>query len=262
MANKYLARDDAPFGDSLWEKIDGTMTGAAKSQLTGRRILPVKGPYGLGLKVAPLQDMEVKDGVSISQVLPILYVMKEFTLDVRDVAGFEREKIDLDLSPVAKAAIWCAEKEDDIVFNGSKSSTGLLNTKGVNKTKLSPWEDVGYAVNDIIKAVTLLDNAGFHGPFTMALAPQRYNLLFRRYPQGGGTELEHLKTVVAGGIYKAPILKDGGVVLNSGADFASIILGQDMQVGFIGPAGKDMEFTISESLALKIMAPASICVLE
>jgi uncharacterized linocin/CFP29 family protein len=58
MANKYLARDDAPFGSEIWEILDKTMVEAAKSQLTGRRLLHIEGPYGVGLKAIPLQDTE------------------------------------------------------------------------------------------------------------------------------------------------------------------------------------------------------------
>jgi uncharacterized linocin/CFP29 family protein len=96
----------------------------------------------------------------------------------------------------------------------------------------------------------------------MGLAPRRYNLLFRRYPQGEGTELGHLRTIVTGGICKAPVLKDGGVLLASGKQFAEIVLGQDMSVGFIGPAEENLEFSISESLVPVIHAPGAICVLK
>jgi len=74
--------------------------------------------------------------------------------------------------------------------------------------------------------------------------------------------MAHLQTMVTEGIFKAPILKDGGVLLASGKPFASIVLGQDMMIGFIGPSGGELEFSISESLALRIRQPKSICVLE
>ena len=95
----------------------------------------------------------------------------------------------------------------------------------------------------------------------MALAPSRYNLLFRRYPQGG-TELEHIGVAVTDGIFKAPGLDSGGVLLASGKQYASIIMGQDMSVGFIGPVGGDLEFSVSETLALMVRQPAAICVLK
>ena len=187
-----------------------------------------------------------------------------FTLGARDLASYERDGVALDLANVAQAAMACARLEDDLIFKGSKAlkATGLLNAAGNNKVKLSAWAKVGDAADDVIKALTTLDDSGFHGPYTLALAPSRYNLLFRRYPQGNQTEMAHLQTMVTEGIFKAPILKDGGVLLASGKPFASIVLGQDMMIGFIGPSGGELEFSISESLALRIRQPKSICVLE
>jgi uncharacterized linocin/CFP29 family protein len=95
----------------------------------------------------------------------------------------------------------------------------------------------------------------------MGLAPAQYNLLLRRYPQGDGTELDHVRTILGGDVVKAPVLKKGGVLLASGRQYCSIVIGQDMSIGYNGPAGDSLEFSISESLALLIRAPEAICVL-
>ena len=262
MSNKYLGRDDAPFEEHIWEMIDSTMKNSAKSELVGRRLLHIEGPYGLGLKFVPMPENEVAEGITSSQVLPVLYMYNNFYLDLRDVANYERDRIALDMGPVAEAARWAAKKEDKIIFHGTDSQPGLLNIEGSNKLGPSSWESIGTAANDIIKAVTKLDAAGFHGPYSLALSPDRYNLLFRRYPQGNTTELEHIKSIVTHGVFKAPILEKGGVLIASGSQFASIVVGQDLNVGFIGPAGEKLEFSISESLALRVRVPGSICVLE
>jgi uncharacterized linocin/CFP29 family protein len=137
-----------------------------------------------------------------------------------------------------------------------------LSAEDANELELSSWDEVGAAAEDIIQALTLLDDAGFHGPYSLALAPSRYNLLFRRYPRGNFSEMEHVKTMVTEGVFKAPILDSGGVLLASGRQFASIVLGQDMTIGFIGPTGQEIEFSISESLAPLIRQPQAICILK
>jgi uncharacterized linocin/CFP29 family protein len=262
MANKYLAREDAPFGPDTWKVLDSVMMEAAKSQMVGRRLLHIEGPFGLGLKAVPLQDIETESGLIVSEFLPVLLIQKTFALGVRDLASYEREGIVLDTSAVAEAAIECARLEDGLIFNGMPPAPGLLTVEGSNELKLSPWDEVGTAAEDIIKALTILDNAGFHGPYSLALAPSRYNLLFRRYPRGNFSEMEHVKAMVTGGVFKAPILESGGVLLASGRQFASIVLGQDMTIGFIGPTGEEIEFSISESLAPLIRQPQAICVLK
>jgi uncharacterized linocin/CFP29 family protein len=262
MANKYLAREDAPFEAETWKVLDAAMMEAAKSQLVGRRLLHIEGPFGLGLKVVPLQDVEIEPGLIVSEFLPVLLIQKTFALGVRELASYEREGIALDTSAVREAAIESARLEDGLVFNGTPPLPGLLTVEGSNELKLSPWDEVGAAAEDIIKAVTTLDKAGFHGPYSLALAPSHYNLLFRRYPRGNFSEMEHVKAMVTEGVFKAPILESGGVLLASGRQFASIVLGQDMTIGFIGPTGEEIEFSISESLAPLIRQPQAICVLK
>ncbi len=262
MANKYLAREGAPFESAVWELLDATMKDVAKSQLVGRRILDIEGPYGLGLKVVPLADEETEAGLIVSRSLPVFFIQKPFTLGTRDIASYERNGFALDVYPVIEAVLACARLEDDLIFHGMPHLPGLLTAEGCNRVTLSSWKEVSMAADDIIQAITQLDNAGFHGPYALALAPARYNLLFRLYPQGKQSEMEHLQTIASAGIFKAPILESGGVLLAANVRCASIVLGQDMNIGYIGPVGDRQEFAVSESLTVHIRQPKAICVLE
>ena len=262
MTNKYLAREDAPFGEKIWKLLDGAMKKAAGNLLVGRRLLDLEGPFGLGLKALPLGDEESDDGLISSPVLPVVLIQKTFTLGTRDLANYEREQVDIDTCPIADAARACAGLEDKLVFHGSKDIPGLIQGTGSNRMTLPPWKEVGAAANSIIEAITLLDDSGFHGPYALALAPERYNLLFRLYPQGRQSELEHIRTMVTAGVYKTPILENGGVLLASTAQCGAIVLGQDMSIGYIGPIGTRQEFTITESLTVVIRQPQAICILK
>lgn len=262
MTNQYLSREGAPIAAGTWEVIDRTMLEAAKSVLSGRRLLSIDGPYGLGLKAVPLSDPEAASAPVTSPVLPLALIAKSFTMAKRDLAAWERDGTMLDTKPVADAAMECARLEDELVFKGTKDAPGLLVTRGCHQLSLSSWGEVGAAGEDIIKAITALDGSGFHGPYCLALAPQRYNLLLRRYPTGNFSELEHINTMVTAGVIKAPALGGGGVLLASGRQFASIVLGQDMAVGFIGPVAERLEFIISESLTPLVRQPKAICLLK
>jgi uncharacterized linocin/CFP29 family protein len=264
MANKYLAREDAPFGSDVWAALDEAMVEAAKGLLVGRRVLELEGPYGLGMKSVPMKDEATASGLVVSKVLPLAMIQEAFDLGARDLANFEREGLTLDRSAVAEAAIRAAKREDKLIFDGSEELDveGLRTASGAGSVALSEWDEVGAAVEDLIEAMTKLDGAGFHGPYTLALAPTRFNKLFRRYERGNQTEMEHVKTMVTDGVYKAPVLEDGGVLLASGRQFASIVMGQDMTIGFVGPEGDRVAFTISETLVPRIRRPEAICVLK
>lgn len=262
MVSKYLGREDAPIAQETWEVLDKALIEAAKGVLAGRRLLHVEGPYGPGLKVVSLGDTKLESGLVTSGAIPLTLIQTTFALGMRDLAAYEQDELPLDTTPVTKAATECGRREDGLLFKGARGVPGLLTAGGANTVELSSWEEVGAAADEIIKAVTALDGAGFYGPYCLALAPARYNLLLRRYPQGNVSELEHVRTVVTEGVFKAPILESGGVLLASGRQFASITIGQDMSIGFVGPAAENFEFSISESLALIVRQPQAICVLK
>ena len=262
MELKYLGRDDAPIQAETWNLLDQTMVEAAKSILAGRRLLSIEGPYGLGLKGVPLEDCSVGECLLVSKFVPVHMISTTFTLGVRDLIAYEQNGLPFATSQLIDAAIKCAKMEDSIIFEGVAGASGLLNAEGVNGQKLASWNTVGKAADDIIQGMITLDEAGYHGPYTLALAPSRYNLLFRRYFQGIGTELEHIRTIVTGRVFKAPALKNGGALLATGKQYASIVIGQDMTTGFIGPIGDRFESSISESLALPVKEAASICMLR
>jgi uncharacterized linocin/CFP29 family protein len=260
MEQDYLGRKEAPLSAETWKLLDATMIEAAKSQLAGRRLISIEGPFGFGLKTIPLSDCEIAEGITASPVIPVNLVTTSFFLNKRDLAAGGKDPI-LDLDPVASAAMACARKEDGIIFSGIQDTPGLLGAEGSGSLALTKWDKVGTAADQIIQAVTVLDDAGFHGPYCLGLAPAQYNLLLRRYPQGDGTELDHVRTILGGDVIKAPVLQKGGVLLASGRQYCSLVIGQDMSIGFNGPAGDALEFSISESLALLIRAPEAICVL-
>jgi uncharacterized linocin/CFP29 family protein len=259
MENNYLGREDAPIGPETWKVLDSTMAEAARGSLTGRRMLDIEGPYGLGLKAVPLQDVQAENGIITSNFVPLSLIHRTFSISKRDLAAADRDGMPINTAPVARAAQEVAWLEESLIFEGMSGVSGLLNSQDASVLNLASWEDIGKAVEDAIAAITLLDKAGFHGPYTLALAPERFNHLFRRYPQGG-TELEYLQALVTDGIFKAPILQSGGVLMASGRQYAAIVLGQDMTLGYSGPIGENLEFSISESLALLIREPRAICV--
>lgn len=269
MAHSFHFRDDAPFGGAVWKLIDNVVVNAAKSQLSARRLLHTDGPYGFGIQSINIGS-ETADAVAdslsvnIGRAAPLVSIQRNFSLPMRDIAYHEETGLPIDLGAAQEAALDCARQEDTILLNGipKKKLPGLLNASGINSMKTGSWNETGAAADDIIKAATKLDAAGFHGPYTLGLSSARYNLLFRRYPQGNQTEIEHLRQIVTDGIVKVPGLAKSGVLLASGKQYAAIAVGQDLTTGFTGPDGDMLAFSITENIALMLIEPAAVCVLE
>ncbi len=259
MVTDFLSRDEAPIGAELWKLLDETMVAAARSQLAVRRLFEIEGPYGFGLKSVPLDDQAGEDGAFTAPCLPLVWLTSSFFLGKRDFAGYEYAGVPPNLARLAETAIAAARREDDVLLNGDGGGQGLMDYPGSAHADLSSWNKVGTAASDLIAAVTTLDESGFHGPYLLGLSPRRYNLLYRRYEMGG-TEFEHLSQIVKS-IVKVPALQDGGILIAEGRQYASIIIGQDLSLGFVGPTQDALEFSLSESLALYVREPRAICVL-
>ena len=270
MSDRYLHRDGTPFGVKIWEKIDATVTGVARARLSARRLLEIEGPYGYALQALFSDSEAVSQAVPgdvrlrVPRAFPVPSLECPFRLVARDLAAFEETGLPLDLGAAARAAAACADQEDALLFYGSEALglTGLANTKGVQSVKLASWKTVGAALDNVLQAVDKLDAAGYHGPYALALPPALFNPLIRLYPQTGRSELEQLNQAVSGGVVKAACLDGAGVLVTAVKEIASIAIGRDMETAFVGPAGRDYEFTIAESLALRLRDPKSVCVLK
>jgi uncharacterized linocin/CFP29 family protein len=262
VSSSYLGREDAPFGQAFWELLEKTAIAVAKSELAGRRILPLEGPFGLGFTFVPFGAKPLEEGVLVAGGQPLVALEQTFSLRKLDIAQFERNGVALDLAPLVAAVKNIAHLEERLIFEGFGDYRGLCTASGVLESSLSSWDEPGKAAEDLIRAVSLLDSEGFHGPFALALSPGRYNLLLRRYPETAQIELDHIRTIVGDRVVKAPYLKEGGVLLAVNPVYARILLGQDLEVGFIGPDKEGYLFSVSESLTLLLTEPRSVCVLR
>ena len=113
-------------------------------------------------------------------------------------------------------------------------------------------------MQDALAAATKLDERGFRGPYSLVLAPALYNALFRLYPGTDVLQLEHLRRLCTGGIYKAAI--EGGVLIDPRVGV--LVVGQDLRSGYVGQDGMHYQLYVSESIALRIDEPKAICTIS
>jgi len=163
----------------------------------------------------------------------------------------------LNLKAVEDAAQAVAAREEEFIYRGQTDFHlgGLLTVAGRQNLNGGNWENVDQVLETVINAVNLLDDKGYRGPYGLALAPELYNNLFRRYPGSELLQIEHLKRLCTRGIVKADI--EGGVLV--ARDVGSIVVGQDLQVTHLSSDAAHEQFAVSESLVLKIEAPDAIC---
>ena len=262
----YLNRDQAPFPSDLWDQIDAAAVSSAKKYLTGRRFLDMEGPYGLGLTALELgaddycrEPGDNEAGAVVSRAIAVPMLRKSFRLSTRRLVAFLDKSMPVSLAEVEDAAEAVARREEEFIYYGQTDFgiEGLLNAKGNHKIQCGDWKELDTALTDVLSAVTRLDEAGFHGPYALALPPAQYNNLFRHYENTDMLQVEHLKSLCTNGVFKAPV--DHPVLVDDHAGV--LVMGQDMRVGYAGTDGIHYQLFVCESLVLRLDEPGAVCIL-
>jgi uncharacterized linocin/CFP29 family protein len=252
------------FSPDIIKKIEEAAVAAARDILSGRRIIDVEGPYGLGLTTVEFGNDDLcrqpgpdEASAVLSRALSLPMIYRRFSISKRRIAAFEEMHQPLNLKPAEDAAQAVAMREEEFIYTGQPDFNlqGLLNADGRNTLQGGDWNSVDQVLENVIAAVNMLDDKGYRGPYGLALAPALYNNLFRRYPGSDLLQIEHLKRLCTRGIVKTNI--DGGVLVAK--DVGSIVLGQDLQIAYLSPDAAHENFAVTESLVLKIEAPDAIC---
>lgn len=260
----YLNRNASPFSAELWKEFDRAAVKAIRDMVTGRRFLEVDGPYGVGLNTLEVghdhfcrQPAPDEAGAVMGHAISVPMLRRSFSLSIRRLAGHLEKDQPLDVTPVEEAAEAVATREEEFVYYGQKDFNlhGLLTSPGRNDIAGGDWTDPDTALENVVAAVTRLDESGFRGPHALVAAPEIYNGLFRRYGESDLPQADHIARLCTRGIYKAPI--KGAAVIDPRA--GKIIIGQDAMVGYAGSDGIHAQLFVSESLVLKLDSPAAVC---
>jgi uncharacterized linocin/CFP29 family protein len=263
----YLHCEQAQLPPAIWRAIEQAAVAAAREKLTGRRFLELQGPFGVGLTAIEVgnddycrQPAAEEAGAVMGRAISVPMLRKGFRLSTRRIAGHLENGQPLDLKPAEDAAEAIADREEEFIYEGQPDFQlpGLLTQAGRQQVEGGDWSAVDRALGDVLAAVTRLDEAGYRGPYALALAPPLYNGLFRLYPGTDTLQLEHLRRLCTRGIYKAPI--SGGVLVDP--RLGALVLGQDLRAGYASQDGVHYHLYLTESIVLRIDEPKAICTIS
>lgn len=260
-----LARDDAPLTDEQWAQLDELVVSTAKRYLTARRMLPIVGPLGVGMPVVPSAGLERPEDEPIRlsgpRLIPLLELSSDFSLNVRDFAMAERMGVPISFAPAMAAAQDLARQEDELLYNGSDDQQGLLDYDGIAIEEADDWAEEGTLVRDFARAVDALGNAGFPGPYAIAVSPGTMALAHRTL-KGPRLEIEMLRELAQAGVYASSALRNQMLVMEVGRANADLALGMDIATAYYDQDGMTHIFRIMETLALRVKRPDAIVVLK
>lgn len=266
----YLARESADLSDGLWNRIDETVIGTARNQLTCRRFLKVFGPLGAGVTTVAVDGVNkeevLEDGIGrivgrTQLELPLFY--EDFTLLSRDMEYAAQTGYPLDLSVAIAAAKKASRREDDLILNGSKAlgTDGLLTVKGSSKIKKSDWSQGENSFADITAGVAQLAKTGYLGRYALVVSPDLFLDLQRLQPNTGLLEIDRIKKLIGDNVYMTSVMGPGKAVLVCAEpEYVDLAVGLDLSVGYLELADFNHTFRIMETAALRVKDPAAIVV--
>ncbi|MFV0414272.1 MAG: family 1 encapsulin nanocompartment shell protein [Oscillospiraceae bacterium] len=268
----YLGREGAPISAELWDAIDGAVVSTAKETLVGRRFLPLHGPLGPGVGIAavdqPGKQEVFENGFAVAAsrtVLQIPQLYQDFWILWRDLEEAARVGVPLDVSGARQAAQAISRREDEMVFYGVKSLgiDGLLTAKGSLSVKRSNWEEGEGAFADVVAAVTLLQQKGRYGKYTLVVSPDLYVQLQRIQPGTGILESERVKKLVDGKLYMSTVLQaKTALLVCAQPQFMDLAVGQDISTAYTEQVDLNHHLRILETAVPRIKAPDAIVVIK
>ena len=257
--SSYLMREMAPFDEATWAKIDGMVVQVAKNVLVGRKFIPLVGPLGWGVEVAPLFDFSTQNEAFIANettaYLPLKELRQEFILRARQMAIAVQTPYGLDLGAVAIAATALAKAEDQLIIN-------QLLDQALVESPLGDWGQPGAPTKAIADATAKLLQGGCDAPYVLLVSPAMYARLVSLMNYGTPEE-EMVEGLVKGGIFQSTRMPDDrALVVSPAAWNMDLVVGQDVVTSYLGNAELDQRLRIFETVLLRIKRHAAICVLK
>ena len=265
-------RGGAPFGQEVWDEIDAAVRAAAGELRTARRVVEVVGPLGFAARAGVAEDLPATGSdeaegtthlhVPLLRALPVLH--RTFALGARLVEARLERGEPLVLTEAAEAARALARAEDRLLVEGHARAgvRGLLHEEGAIELPAGDWRDPARAADELLAALTRLDQAGRYGPYAAAVSPARFYQLLRPHPGSGLTPYQQLLPAFAAGIVKAPLLADGAIVVMRSASGPRAVVGQELTAAYDGREGIFHRISLAESITLLPGVPGSVAILR
>ncbi len=244
-------------GEGLEDSVAKLFRETAKSVRVLRKYLPVT-IVGPGVDYVTATSVGYgEEGVTVvsESLVELKDVIVEFTIPEK-VAERSMRINSSSLTPIVDyAARKFVVAEEKIIINQ------LLGAKGVHEKSIGGWDKPGEAVDDVARAVSILESEGFNGPFILFVPVQRYARLLAVYEKTGVMELSRLEKLAK--VVRTPLLPENTVALVvSNSTVVDIVVGVDTRVDYIGLEAAGHRFKARETVALRVSNPRGVVILK
>jgi uncharacterized linocin/CFP29 family protein len=261
-AMDILKRSIAPITDAAWSEIDAQARRVLHALLSARKLVDVEGPRGWEYASVPLGRLEVpgKQGGSgvdygVHRVLPLVETRAYFDLQTWELDNIVRGALDIDFTPLEKAAQEAARFEEEAVFKGfSPSGIRGLGESTLHKP-VSLTGDPENLLESVSQGITALLGASVEGPYGLAVSPEIWRHLagyVRGYPLRN-----HLEKLLGGPVVLGQFI-DGAYLLSLRGGDMQLVIGQDLSIGYLSHDSRTVHLYFTESFTFRVLEPAVI----
>jgi uncharacterized linocin/CFP29 family protein len=276
----FLGHTDNPLTEDEWGRLNQTVVEVARRSLVGRRFIDLYGPLGAGVQTVPSDRfMGANEGAvdlvgeqdtarvfpdkRVFKTIPLIY--KDFLLHWRDIEAARGHNMPLDVSAAAGAAAFCAQREDELIFNGDKhlGIEGLMNCTGRATLKRSDWSKPGNAYANVVAATAKLNANDHYGPYALVTSPDLHATMHRIFEKTGVLEIETIRKLCTDGVFQSNRLqKNQAVVISTGRENLDMAVSLDMTTSYLGAEKMNHPFRVVEGVLLRIKHPDAICTIS
>jgi len=260
-----LRRDLSPLIDVAWAEIDDEARNVLSTNLSGRKVVDLRGPEGWSLPSVNLGRCKpgaTRDGVSwaVRQVLPLIEARVPFKVSRSELDNLARGADAVDLDAVVAAATQAARFEERAIYDGFADAgiTGLREASEHDAIKIESAEP-GALLDAVTRGLVVFHDAGVVGPHRLVLGPELYKRVLSDnspYPLR-----QQLAKLLGHPPIYSPALDGHGLLISTrGGDF-ELTLGQDLAIGYERSEGDDVHLFMVESFTFRVLGPEAVIAL-
>lgn len=261
----------APLSEEAWSLIRTQARETLAQQLAGRRVVDVKGPYGLqfhavGTGRLKACDVEGADGaqVGVREVVPVMEVRKSFSLELSEFDALARGAEDINLDPLVQTAKDLAALEDSVLIKGFAASQiqGMIQASPLSPVTLG--DEPKAFIESVATGVGRLRNETVSGgqsdKFHLLIGPELRKYISSHYIGSHSLQQELLK-LIGGKIYTSESLTDA-VLVNTGSGNYELSLAQDFTIGYEQHDARQVTLFLMEAFTFRVLNPEASLLLK
>ncbi|WP_426709631.1 family 1 encapsulin nanocompartment shell protein [Cetobacterium sp. SF1] len=261
----FLKRELAPLSRDAWEAIDDRAKEVLTSTLSVRKFAKMNGPMGFGFKAVNVGRLAVKEsnGVNygINQMLPLVEVRNNFTLNRWEMDNISRGAKDIDLSSLEQAILKTVEFSENAVYSGLDEACILGLTKSTDHNHMTLGTTAGEILGNLSKAVlSLRDSFAGEGSYDLVVSEEIYTRLLSI------TEVSDFMGVIKSILHKGKVIVSkflkGAILLPHNNENIELTVGQDYSIGYQEHNEKEVKLYVTLTFTFRVTDPTLVVVFD